>query len=106
MAMMRRSFSVTVYLRDADGHGWHKLQIFGRIIQGNLEGQPGFCMVIAMMLHEVVNDPRVSRWRRRVRHWLYVDDWIMQVPQEVMHLLLDVALRAAAKYNFQLQLRK
>ena len=98
MAAMWQNFSVTVYLKDADGHGWHAFHIYGSMIQGNLEGQPGFCMVIAVVLHEVVNDPRVSGWCRRIRHWLYVDDWVIQVPQEVMCTLLHVALGAAAKW--------
>ena len=106
LATMWCNFKTTVYMKDADGYGWHAFHIYGSMIQGNLEGQPGFCIVIAVVLHEVVNHPRYSPLSKRIRHWLYVDDWIMQVPVEAMNLLLDIVLEATARHCLLLQLRK
>ena len=76
MATMWCNFSIHIFLQDAHGFGWHAFEIYGSMIQGNLEGQPGFCMVIAVVLHAVESSPLLARWAQRIRHWLYVDDWI------------------------------
>jgi hypothetical protein len=106
MAAMWRNFSMTVYLKDADSHDWHAFKIYGSLIEGNLESQPAFCLVIAVVLHIVIMDPRLSHWSPRIRHWLFVDDWIMQVPLEAALTLLDAVREATASRQLPLQVKK
>ncbi|CAK0833281.1 unnamed protein product, partial [Prorocentrum cordatum] len=80
MAILCWELRVEVFLSDANGKGWHSCFIHGSLIQGNQEGHPAFCMVIAVVWHVVVNDPRLQPCRLEIRHWLYVDDWLMQAP--------------------------
>ena len=97
MAMMWRCFAMAVYMRDVDGHGWHSFLIYGSVIQGNLEGQPAFCLVIAVVLHVVVAAPRVQAWRPVIKHWLYIDDWTMQMPLAAAGVLLFVCFAESTK---------
>ena len=61
-------------------------------------GHPAFCMVIAVVWHVVVNDPRLRVRRLEIRHWLYVDDWLMQAPLAIaVQLLAAVEAAAAAR---------
>ena len=106
LSMMWRSFSVVVFLRNAEDSGWHAFNIHGSLIQGNLEGHPAFCVVIAVALRAVISDSRLVQWKGRIRHWLYVDDWVMQVPLEAAALLMEIVVAATAARSMELQLPK
>ena len=97
---------MAVHLQNSDGSGWHSFLIYGSLVQGNLEGQPAFCMVIAAVLLAAAADPRIASHKDQVRHWLYVDDWIIQAPVNIISEVLDCVLTAAANRNLQLQLSK
>ncbi|CAK0821398.1 unnamed protein product, partial [Prorocentrum cordatum] len=92
--------------QDSVGHGWHSFTIYGSLAEGNPDGLPEFCIVIAVILEIVVSDPRLAAHRRSILHWLYMDDWIVQVPLPVACTLLEVIVGAAAARNLPLQLAK
>ena len=106
MAMMWRDFQPEVWLQNENGHGWHAFYIYGSVIQGNQEGSPAFCILIAAVLHTVVHHPDLASYRLQVIHWMYVDDWVIQVPLAAAGVLLDVVTTAAAARNLPLQLQK
>jgi len=104
METMWNCLRIAVYMQDENGNGWHMFPIYGSLIQGNLEGHPALYMIIAVVLHIVVNDPRLSQWSTRIRHWPYVDDWVIQVPLDAACLLMKSVLEATQKYALPLQL--
>ena len=74
------------------------------MVQGNQEGSPVFCLVIGQVLRRVVADARLAR--AKVLHWLYIDDWIVQLPLDQAITLLDAAEESSAGSNLRLQRRK
>ena len=63
-------------------------------------------MVIVAVLLAAMAEPRLESWKSRIRHWLYVDDWIIQAPLEAVSFVLDCVLGAAAAKSLELQLSK
>ena len=103
MAMAWQSHSMVVWMQDHHRSGWHSFSIYGSIVQGNLEGQPCFCIAIAVVLHMVVADPRLSQWRSRIKHWIYVDDWTIQVPLAAACTLMTVISGHLRQQHLQLK---
>ena len=68
---------------------WRAFPIRGSLMQGNLVGSPLFCLLLAHVQRAVMADPRLAHARSSIRHWQYVDDWILQCRQEDAALLLD-----------------
>ena len=95
-----------VYLQDQDGYGWHAIFIYGSLIQGNQEASPAFCILIAVVQHAVVHSPCLVGTEHRIRHWTYIDDWIIQVPLDLAVAGLYVVHAATASRNLPLQMRK
>ena len=62
--------------------------------------------MIAAVLSEVVGDPRLQEWGARIRHWLYVDDWVVQAPISATRALMQAVLEAARRRSLTLQLAK
>ena len=89
-----------VFLEQISGE-WESFTVFGGVVQGNQEGTPVFCLVIAGVLRRVQEDPRLAG--APLIHWLYVDDWIVQVPLCSAALLLDVVAEKAAESHLDLQ---
>ena len=106
LATMWWDIRMMVFLQDADGHGWHFFHIYGSLIQGNQEGSPVFCIVIAAVLHMAVHHTSFARHRGSIRHWLHVDDWIIQVPMYLACVLMDAVLEVTSARNLSLQLPK
>ena len=73
------------------------------MIQGNIEGQPGFCLVIAVAVHKASFDERLERWRPYIKHWVYVDDWTIQVPMAGSNVLMDVVVERLKQYNMNVK---
>ena len=106
LAAMWRCGFVRVFLLSADSSEWQGFLIFGSLIQGNLEGQPGFCIVIAVVYHVVSHHPSLVQWRLKILHWIYVDDWVIMVPIEAADILLRVVEKALSDRGLPLQRHK
>ena len=103
MAAMWRCGHALVYTMTPSGTGWHAFPVHGSLVQGNLEGAPAFCLVIACVQLEVEKDPRLAGWRTSIRHWQYIDDWVIQCPLEALHVLLTVAHQKLQASSLPLQ---
>ena len=64
------------------------------MLQGNLEGSPGFCLVLADAVDEMLLDPEIQQWIKQIRIWMYVDDMIIQAPPEAMPSVVATAKNA------------
>ena len=105
LACMWQSGATNVHTAAPDG-SWTKWPIHGSLIQGNLEAQPIFCLVMAEALEAVCNDPALAEWAALIRHWMYVDDWIIQAPVECVPTLMACLERVLAQLGLPLQLTK
>jgi hypothetical protein len=105
LVSMWHSGSTTVHTAAADG-SWSAWPIHGSLIQGNLEAQPIFCLIMAVALDAVRSDPALAAWTALIRHWQYVDDWIIQAPSESVPALMACLDRVLAELGLPLQLTK
>jgi hypothetical protein len=105
LVSMWNSGSTMVYTAAADGT-WSPWPIHGSLIQGNLEAQPIFCLIMAIALDAVRSDPSLAAWAALIRHWQYVDDWIIQAPAESVPALMACLERVLAELGLPLQLTK
>ena len=70
------------------------------------EGQAAFCVVIASVLHAVVHHPPMAEHRKRIKHWLYVDDWVAQLSLSITVAFLNLVVAVASEKDLPLQLPK
>jgi hypothetical protein len=105
LVSMWYSGSSTVHTAAADGT-WSAWPIHGSLIQGNLEAQPIFCLIMAVALDAVRSDPSLAAWAAVIRHWQYVDDWIIQAPAESVPALMTCLGRVLGELGLPLQLTK
>ena len=98
------TFELSVWIADADGLGWHAFTTHGSIVQGNLEGQPAFCIVLEVIMEWVASDPRLSC--ARLRYWAYADDWTLQCLVKHVSILIAVIKEYSANLKFDLQVTK
>ena len=85
---------------------WEAVQLTGSLVQGNLEGSPGFCFVAADGEDQLNANPRMQKWTRCTKHCRHVDDWIQQVPLEALPDVLQAIADAHADLGLPLQLEK
>ena len=101
--LWRSGAGIIVHVLKPDGT-WGFFTIFGGVVQGNQEGSPVFCLVIGQVLRRVVDDARLAG--AKMLHWLYIDDWVVQLPLDKAIALLDAAEESSARSNLRLQRRK
>ena len=93
-----------VYSRNETGTGWHYFNATGGLSQGVTEAQPAFCLVLAVVISRVMQDPALPEGiRAQMRTWAYVDDWLLQVPVTALGQVWDAVVRHAATFNLQVQ---
>jgi hypothetical protein len=105
LTCMWQAGRTAVHTAAPDG-SWTAWPIHGSLIQGNLEAQPIFCLVMAMALDAVRADPKLAEWTPVIRHWQYVDDWVIQAPTESVPALMASLGRALDTLGLPLQLAK
>ena len=98
--------STTVYAQSA-ADSWVPIQVSGGVIQGFVEAQPIFCVVLAELRERVLADP-VSALHDDPHHidWAYIDDWTLQPELRRVPLLHEAILRHAGPLGFALQSAK
>ena len=101
------SFRTIVYTQDPDGHGWHAFEITGSLVQGNVEAQTVFCILIGVVVQKVHGDPRLPECvRKRLRSWAYVDDLVFKVKVSDLEVVFSSIRAHTADHAFQLQMGK
>ena len=106
LAIQWHALQIRLWLRDADGVGWHVMMIYGSLLQGGLDGHPVFCVLIGVVLMHIRSDGRVSTFWALIGVWLYVDDILFQCPLQHVHALYEVINEALARFHLRLQRRK
>ena len=101
--LWRGGAGILVFVLRADGT-WSSFPTYGGVVKGNQEGSPVFCLVIDEVMRRVVADPRLAGVP--ALHWLYIDDWVVQLPLDQAVTLLDAVEESSAKSNLCLQRRK
>ena len=61
---------------------------------------------MAGVVQRASSDPRLERWRPYIKHWIYVDDWTMQVPLSGANVLMDVVVEHLHSYNMKVKYAK
>ena len=101
--LWRGGGGIIVHVLRPDGT-WGFFTIYGGVVQGSQEGSLVFCLVIGQVLRRVLADARLAG--AKMLHWLYIDDWIVQLPLDKAITLLDAAEESSAESSLRLQRRK
>ena len=96
---------IDMWLQSEDGWGWRCVVVVGSLVQGNLEGHPTFCIVLAVVLIRFSGRLPVDV-RKVLYHWEYVDDIVWQVPLAYVRVVITVFEACAQEANFVLQRSK
>ena len=106
LAAMWRAGSALVFTMKSCGTAYHAFEVFDKLIQGNIEGAPGFCLVICCVLLDVESDARLLSVHQSIRHWQYIDDWVVQCPRASLGTFVFVVNEKLAEYGLPLQSAK
>ena len=101
-----QSCELQLFLQDAGGNGWHKLTIYGSLLQRGLDGHPVFCLVIGVVLQHVSAHQAVRESWHLVVVWIYVDDMLFQCPIELVQQLMVAVEETLIKFSLKLQRAK
>ena len=82
LAIQWQSCQIRLWLRDAEGPGWHVLIIYGSLLQGGLDGHPVFCLIMGVIVAKVAAHGDIADHWHTMKVWMYVDDVVFQSPQD------------------------
>ena len=103
LAIQWQACQIRLWLRDANGIGWHAFVICGSLLQGGLDGHPVFCLVIGVVVTKISTHSEIVHHWRTMKVWVYVDDVVLQCPQDKVATLTVVITSTLAAFSMVLQ---